>query len=89
MISELLKGTKAKTVKFIRNKLEDEVINKILPYMGNVITLNLSQNFLTERTLDILINGKDYMQNMKNIILIPEEVPIRVAPAFIKASASS
>ena len=47
LISELLRGTKAKTVKFIRNKLEDEVIQKILPYMGNVITLNLSQNFLT------------------------------------------
>lgn len=74
MISELLRGTKAKTVKFIRNKLEDETIHKMLPYLNNVITLNLSQNFLTEKTLEILVDGRDHMPNMKNIILSQNKI---------------
>ena len=74
LISELLRGTKAKTVKLIRNKLEDETIHKILPYLGNVITLNLSQNFLTDRTLDILVDGRAYLENIKTIILSQNKI---------------
>jgi len=47
IISEFLNGSKARTVKFIRNKLTDDAIVKILPYLRGVITLNLSQNLLT------------------------------------------
>lgn len=50
-ISEFFIGSKAKTVKFISNKLTDDSVAKFLPYMRGVITLNLSQNQLTERTL--------------------------------------
>ena len=63
---------------------KDKFISKILPYMGNVITLNLSQNFLTERTLDILINEKDHMHNMKNIILSQNKIIERKHKAKIE-----
>lgn len=46
-VCEFLRGSKARTVKLISNKLSDDAITKIVPYMDGVITLNLSQNFLT------------------------------------------
>lgn len=46
-ICEFIPGTKIKTVKFIRNKLTDDILIKILPMLTNVITLNLSQNNFT------------------------------------------
>ena len=54
LLSELVKGTKVRTLKFIRNKLSDEGVGKMIPYLSNIITLNLSQNFLTDQVLDIL-----------------------------------
>ena len=42
--------------------------------MGGVITLNLSQNMLTDRTLDLLISGRDYLPAMKNIILSQNKI---------------
>ena len=50
-ICEFLKFSKVRAVKFIRCKLNDDVVNKIIPAMGNIITLNLSQNYLTENVL--------------------------------------
>lgn len=41
----------------------------MLPYLGNVITLNLSQNLLTERVLDIFIDNRELLPKVKNIIL--------------------
>jgi hypothetical protein len=69
-----LQGSKAKTVKLIRNKINDETIQKILPYMGGVITLNLSQNLLTERVLDIIYNAKDELHSVKSIILSQNKI---------------
>ncbi len=57
-ICEFVPGTKIKTVKFIRNKLTDDCMIKMLPFLSNVITLNLSQNLLTERVLDIFIDHR-------------------------------
>ena len=68
-ICEFIPGTKVKTVKFIRNKLTDDGILKMLPYLGNQITLNLSQNLLTERVLDIFIDNRELLPKAKNIIL--------------------
>ena len=73
-ISELIRGTKIKTVKFIRNKLNDETIGKIIPNLGNVVTLNLSQNLLTEQVLDILLDSKEYLPKLKNIILSQNKI---------------
>lgn len=42
---------------------------KILPYLTNIITLNLSQNLLTERVLDIFVENRDMLPKVKNIIL--------------------
>lgn len=61
-------------MKLIRNKLNDDTIQKILPNMNGVITLNLSQNFLTDRSLDILFNGKDHLQSIKSIILCQNKI---------------
>lgn len=47
ILSEFINGSKARTVKLIRNKLTDDGIMKILPYLKGVITLNISQNALT------------------------------------------
>jgi len=46
-----LRGTKVRVIKFIRNKLTDDVIPKIISSLGNVVTLYLSQNLLTEQTI--------------------------------------
>jgi hypothetical protein len=51
--------------------------------MGGVITLNLSQNFLTERVLDILINGRDHLHSIKSIILCQNKIIERKSKAKI------
>ena len=40
-------GSKVKTVKLIRNKLTDQGLKTIIPYLKNVSVINLSQNLLT------------------------------------------
>lgn len=56
-------------MKFIRNKLSDEVIPRMMFALGSIITMNLSQNNLTEHALDYLIANRNLMPNMKSIIL--------------------
>ena len=73
-MGELIKGTKIRTIKFIRNKLSDEGVGKLIPYLGNIITLNLSQNFLTEHILDILGDAKQHLPKLKNIILSQNKI---------------
>lgn len=68
-ICSYLPGSKVKTVKLIRNKLTDDGLERILPSMENVVTLNLSQNALTEKVLDILINNRGQLPKIKSIIL--------------------
>ena len=68
-ICELLTGSKVKSVKLIRNKLTDEGLTKMLPFMGDLVTINLSQNFLTEKILDILIKNRPLLPKVKNIVL--------------------
>lgn len=51
--------------------------------MDGVITLNLSQNFLTERVLDILYDAKDHLQSIKSIILSQNKIVERKAKAKI------
>ena len=46
----------------------------MLHSMGCVVTLNLSQNLLTEHTIDYLIANRNYMPNMKNIILSQNKI---------------
>lgn len=73
-ICEFLRGTKVRSVKLIRNKLSDEVIPRIMFSLGSIITLNLSQNNLTEHALDYLIANRSLMPNMKSIILSQNKI---------------
>jgi hypothetical protein len=68
-ICEFIPGTKIKTVKFIRNKLSDDILVKMIPYLSNVITLNLSQNNLTEKSLEIFAENRHALPKVKSIIL--------------------
>lgn len=74
LISQLVRGTKVRNIKFIRNKLNDESINKIIPFLGNIITLNLSQNLLTEQVLDIIADSRQQIPKLKNIILSQNKI---------------
>ena len=73
-ICEFLRGTKVKSVKLIRNKLTDDAILKMLYALGNVVTLNLSQNMLTEHTIDNLILNREYLPALKSVILSQNKI---------------
>ncbi len=73
-ICEFLRGSKVRSVKFIRNKLSDDAIPKMILALGNISTINLSQNMLTEHTLDHLINHRAQMPNMKSVILSQNKI---------------
>lgn len=62
-------GSKVKTVKLIRNKLTDECLKNIIPYLKNVSVLNLAQNYLTDESLDIIIRNKQELRELKSIVL--------------------
>ena len=42
--------------------------------MGNVCTLNLSQNGLTDHTLDLFLANMGQLQNLKNLILSQNKI---------------
>lgn len=46
-IGEFLRGSRVRTAKFIRCKLTDDCVGKLIPCLGNISTLYLSQNLLT------------------------------------------
>ena len=52
--------------------------------MHTIITLNLSQNFLTEKTLDILYNCKDSLKEIKSVILSQNKIMERKAKVKIE-----
>jgi len=83
-ICEFLRGTKVRTVKFIRNKLSDDVIPKLMSSMHCVVTLNLGQNLLTEHAIDHLINNRNSMPNMKSIILSQNKIIERKHKSLIE-----
>lgn len=74
-ICDFVKYSKARTIKFIRNKLTDGGVLKMLPSLGNAQILNLSQNNLTENVLDIIIaNRYGCLSGLKNIILSQNKI---------------
>ena len=69
-ICEFVKFSKARTIKFIRNKLTDAGVEKVIPSLANAQILNLSQNNLTESVIDIFIKHRyGYLSGLKNLIL--------------------
>lgn len=74
-ICEFVKFSKARTIKFIRNKLTDNGIEKIIPSLVNAQILNLSQNNLTEAVIDIIIKHRyGYLSGLKNLILSQNKI---------------
>ena len=73
-ICENIGGSKVRTLKLIRNKLTDEGISKLLPYLTNITTLNLSQNLLTDNVLDILHENKKYLPSLRTVILSQNKI---------------
>lgn len=61
-------------MKLIRNKLTDEGISKLLPFMSNITTLNLSQNLLTDNVLDILYENRKYLGSLRTVILSQNKI---------------
>ena len=61
-------------MKFIRNKLTDEGVAKILPNLGNATSINLSQNALTENVLDILCENAHFLPHLKTVILSQNKI---------------
>lgn len=51
---------------------------------GSIITLNLSQNNLTEHALDYLIANRSLMPNMKSIILSQNKIIERKHKSLIE-----
>jgi|JI6StandDraft_1071083.scaffolds.fasta_scaffold13097_4 Ran GTPase-activating protein (RanGAP) involved in mRNA processing and transport len=76
-IAEYIRGKKIKTLKLIRNKLTDEGLEKMLPYFGSIITLNLSQNLLTDRFIDHLLNHLPKLPLLKSLILSQNKIKER------------
>lgn len=73
-ICEFLRGTKVRVVKFIRNKLTDDAIPRMIYALGNIITLYLSQNLLTEQAIEYLIAHRGSLPNLKSVILSQNKI---------------
>jgi hypothetical protein len=82
-ICEFLRGSRVRTVKFIRNKLSDEAVSKMISAFGGVATLNLSQNFLTEQSLAHLANQRSSMPSLRTVILSQNKIIERKHKEFI------
>jgi hypothetical protein len=84
-ILDLMKdNTRVKTLKLIRNKLTDEGIAKMIPYIANVLSLNLSQNQLTENTIGILIDHKLSLPHLKTVVLSQTKIVERKSKGSIE-----
>lgn len=69
-IVELLKINRSvKVLKLIRNRLTDDFVERVLPFIGNIVTLNLSQNYLTERTLDYVMAVTNQLPSLRQVVL--------------------
>lgn len=74
-ICELIKNkSKIKAVKLIRNKLSDNCIKHIINNFDNISTLNLSQNYLTDTTLDIIAEHIEMLPKLKSLILSQNKI---------------
>lgn len=60
-----------------RNKLTDEGFHKILPYLTNIIILNVSKNELTERCLEIILKSRKMgeLPELKSVMIGQNKIP--------------
>lgn len=76
-------NTKVKTLKLIRNKLSDEGIAKMIPLLSNILSLNLSQNQLTENTLNTLIDNRGNLPLLRTVVLSQTKIVERKSKPVI------
>lgn len=76
-------NTKVKTLKLIRNKLTDEGVAKMIPLLSNVLSLNLSQNQLTENTLNTIIDNRGYLPLLRTVVLSQTKIVERKSKGII------
>lgn len=67
-------NTKSRTLKLIRNKITDDGLLKLLPLVKGTITLNLSQNVLTDNCLNALSDMRGILPNLKSVILSQNKI---------------
>lgn len=76
-ILELIKSKKIKTLKLIRNKLNDDMLDTLWHCMSNVHVLNLSQNQFTDRILESFINNMSKAANLKSLVISQNKINAR------------
>lgn len=82
-ILEAIRGKKIKCLKFIRNKLTDDILDHFWPFVSNVCTLNLSQNFFTDRAIESFIGNMSKVPQLKNLVLSQNKINARNTKARV------
>jgi len=84
-IVEMMKDNKkVRALKLIRNKLTDDGVNKIIPYLGNLVSLNLSQNVLTEQVLTLFMDNRISLPQLKSLVLSQTKIVERKSKPLIE-----
>lgn len=76
-ILDVVKGKKVKSLKLIRNKLTDGILDEMWPYLANLQVLNLSQNYFTERVLESFISNMSKVPQLRSLILSQNKINAR------------
>ena len=71
VLMETLKEKGLTVAKLGRNKLTDQGFNRILPFLSNIIILNISKNELSERVLDSILKSRKQgeLPDLKSIMI--------------------
>ena len=75
---------KVRTLKLIRNKITDDGVTKLIPYLGNLISLNLSQNVLTDHVLNLFMDNRAHLPQLKSLVLSQTKIVERKSKALIE-----
>ena len=70
-------NSKVKNLKLTKNKITDDFLAHIIQFLDNIVVLNLGSNQLSEKCLDILIENRGELTNIKNIVLTQNKIPER------------
>lgn len=58
-----------RSVKLIRNRLTDDFVERMLGFILNVGTVNLAQNYLTERSLDLVMAVTNQLPVLRSVMM--------------------
>ena len=77
-------NTKVRTLKLIRNKLTDDGLCKMIPFFGNIVSLNLSQNQLTDHSLSLIIDNRPSLPLLRSVVLSQTKIIERKSKSIIE-----